>query len=457
MMARLAFLAALMLSAAFGSPHAQTGGSRMDGVVLDSVNRRPLAGATVQLVAAPPAHGSFGATTDSLGRFHIDGVRPGSYVAGFLHPLLDTLGVQAPYKSIVLGEGDTHVTLAVPSAASLMSAVCGASAKRSAGPDSIGMLVGHVRDASTGATIGGSAIVLDWPALVFGGGGARTEVRHLRARTNDDGWFAMCGLEADEYHVHAEQGARATGDIDIEVRPRAITRLSLVIGSDSGASGATLSGIVRAADGKPLEGAQVGVDGSSTTAATDAQGAFALSNLPDGTRMVEVRALGYVPARAPIEPSRNEPRAIAVVMAKRAAALQEVTVFGKPSWRNRDFTGFADRRRKGFGHFITREQIAQTNDVSICDLLSRVPGVLTSSNGGIGCTATLHGAMTGAGGTISSCEPKVYLNNLPFDGSVEELTRSFSPRDIMGIEIYSAATQPIQYQGLCGSLVVWTR
>lgn len=454
-------LSALWVAGAFalaGPARAQAVGSRMDGVVFDSVNSRPLSGATVQLVAAPPAHVSLGATTDSLGRFHIDGVAPGSYVAGFLHPLLDSLGVQAPYMRVIVDESAVRVTLAVPSAASLMRAVCGgAEVKRSAKVDSMGMLVGHVRDASSGATMGGSAIVLDWPAIVFGSKGARTEVRHLRARTNDDGWFAMCSLEADEYHVHAEQGARATGDIDIEVRPRAITRLSLVIGSDSGASGARLSGIVKAADGKPLEGAQVGVDGSSTTAATDAQGAFALSDLPDGTRMVEVRALGYVPARAAIEPSRSEPRAIAVVLAKRGAALQEVTVFGKPSWRNRDFTGFADRRRKGFGHFITREQIAQTNDVSICDLLSRVPGVLTSSNGGIGCTATLHGTMTGVGGMISSCEPKVYLNNLPFDGSVEELTRSFSPRDIMGIEIYSAATQPIQYQGLCGSLVVWTR
>ncbi|MEO8879893.1 MAG: carboxypeptidase regulatory-like domain-containing protein [Gemmatimonadaceae bacterium] len=437
---------------------AQATGERVDGVVYDSLDRRPLANATVQIVSSPAGHGAYAAMSDSLGRFHIDDVRAGSYVAGFLHPRLDTLGILAATKSVIVGEGAAHLSLAIPSAATITRAICATPAtSRKASSDSTGLLVGHVFDGVTGATLGASSIVLDMPTLVFGGNTTRSEVQHVRVHTNDDGWFAMCGLEADDYQVHAEHGTRATGTVDITIGPRAITTLSLVLGAEGATPGATLTGTVTAPGGHPLEGAQVGVDGSEVTTTTDAEGAFTLASVPDGSRMAEARVLGYLPKRVPVTPSRGETRRVSIVMAKRAQELNTVTVFGKPSWKTRDFTGFQERRKKGFGHFITREQIAQTNDVSICDLLSRVPGVTVSSNGGIGCSARLHAMVTGVGGGVSACEPKVYMDNLPFNGSVTEFTRSYSPRDIMGIEIYSASTQPIQYQGGCGSLVVWTR
>ena len=437
---------------------AQAAGARVDGIVYDSIYRRPLPNATVQIVSSPAGHGAYAAMSDSLGRFHIEDVQPGSYVAGFLHPRLDTLGILAATQSVVVSDGPAHLSLAIPSVATITRAICATpvtSGKTSS--DSTGLLVGHVYDGVTGATLGASSIVLDMPTLVFDGKSTRSEVRHVRVHTNDEGWFAMCGLEADDYQAHAEHATRATGTVDITIGPRAITTISLVLGAEGVATGAALAGVVTAPDGHPLEGAQVGVDGSDVTATTDAQGAFALASVPDGSRMAEARVLGYLPRRVRVDPLRGETRAVTIVMSKRAQELNTVTVFGKPSWKMRDFTGFQERRRKGFGHFITREQIAQTNDVSICDLLSRVPGVTISSNGGIGCSARLRAMVTGVGGGVSACEPKVYMDNLPFDGSVAEFTRSYSPRDIMGIEVYSASTQPVQYQGLCGSLVVWTR
>ena len=77
---------------------AQTGAApaRVQGVVFDSIANRPLAGAMVQLVELPPGHNAHTVITDSLGRFQMDSVRPGSYVAGFLHPLLDSIGIEAP-------------------------------------------------------------------------------------------------------------------------------------------------------------------------------------------------------------------------------------------------------------------------------------------------------------------------------------------------------------------------
>ncbi|HLB09530.1 MAG TPA: carboxypeptidase regulatory-like domain-containing protein, partial [Gemmatimonadaceae bacterium] len=326
--------------------------------------------------------------------------------------------------------------------------------------DSTGALVGHVYDAQKGAPAASSLVAVVWPVLFLDAHGVHRESRQLQARANDDGWFAICGLDPGDYQLRAENGARNTGFIDAVVRPRDIARLSLVLGADSPGApadtaahgSARLAGTVTTHDGHPLEGAQVVVDGSPLTAATDARGAFALEGVPDGSRMVEARALGYAPTRVAVAPSRDQPSTVAIVMEKRVETLQTVTVFGKESRRMRDLSGFSERSTRGFGRFLTRAQIDRADVQDVCDLLRRVPGVSVSPDAGMGCGASVRGV-----GSPNRCEPTVYLDNMPFGGSVAEFTRSISPRDIMGIEIYSTATEPPQYPGACGSIVAWTR
>ena len=255
--------------------------ARVAGMVFDSLDNRPLSAATVQLIEAPPGRHSYAAISDSLGRFDIDSVHAGKYIVGFLHPLLDTLGISAPFDSISVAERSAmRVALAVPGERRLARAICGDAANK----DSIGMIVGHVSDAASGAPLPGSAVTLEWPTLVFGSGGPHTETRSLHASTAGEGWFALCALNEDEYQLHAEKGARSTGLIDVPIRSHDIARLSLILGADPSApaadsasrGGASLSGVVTTHDGHPIEGVQVIVDGSGATATTDARGAFAL-------------------------------------------------------------------------------------------------------------------------------------------------------------------------------------
>jgi hypothetical protein len=430
---------------------AQTG--RVSGTVYDSLNRRPLASATVQLVQPPPGHGSYSAQTDSLGHFQLFGVRAGQYITGILHPLLDTLGVLAPYGSVTVADGtEEHVALAIPSAARLTSAIC-APAKESPiarKRDSTGAVVGHVYDAITGAPVASALIAVVWQVLGIEAHGVHRETRQLHVKTSDEGWFALCNLDAGDYQLRAANGVRNTGYVDLSLQGRELARVSLVLGVDS--AGATLSGKVTTKEGRPLEGAQVVVDGSHTTAFTDERGVFSLSGLPTGTRMVEARALGYEPARGAVTPSVNEPTSVTIVMEKRVETLQAVTVLGRQSRRMRDLSGFVERSGRGFGHFITREKIDRTTSTSVCDLLREVPGVSVSSNGGIGCDASIRGM-----GSLSSCGLTVYVDNIKFDGTMREFTREYSPRDVAGMEVYSTATEPAQFPGGCGSLVVWLR
>src|SRR5881396_1125291 len=93
------------------------------GTLTDSVNHRPLAGALVQLVA-DAGGGVKSATSDSLGGFRIEAVAPGSYIIGFFHPTLDSLGIDLLPKRVVVRGAEQRVDLAVPSAWTVVTQLC---------------------------------------------------------------------------------------------------------------------------------------------------------------------------------------------------------------------------------------------------------------------------------------------------------------------------------------------
>nr|MBA2687461.1 carboxypeptidase regulatory-like domain-containing protein [Gemmatimonadaceae bacterium] len=126
------------------------------GLVHDSISHTPLAGAEVQLVPADnPALLGHTATSDSLGRFTLTNVPKGRYALGFLHPMLDSLGVDVPPK-VVFVDNDRSIRadLAIPSGGRLRAAICGPQST----PDSVGVVVGVVRDARSLTPVAGAAV-----------------------------------------------------------------------------------------------------------------------------------------------------------------------------------------------------------------------------------------------------------------------------------------------------------
>ena len=91
-----AVLLVSLLAAAGPTPlPGQSAGGAISGVVYDSIARRPLPGALVQVVAVEGArHFSNSTITDSLGRYRLSNVPGGRFMLGFLHPLLDSLGIE---------------------------------------------------------------------------------------------------------------------------------------------------------------------------------------------------------------------------------------------------------------------------------------------------------------------------------------------------------------------------
>ncbi|MDB4871893.1 MAG: hypothetical protein JWL97_2897, partial [Gemmatimonadales bacterium] len=87
----------------------KTGTAMIAGVVVDSLNGRVLVGADVMVQGANAT-----VLTDSLGKFRIDSLQPGTYQIGVFHPLLDTLGLTLATKPFHVGaDSASFIVLAV--------------------------------------------------------------------------------------------------------------------------------------------------------------------------------------------------------------------------------------------------------------------------------------------------------------------------------------------------------
>ncbi|MEP6691040.1 MAG: carboxypeptidase-like regulatory domain-containing protein, partial [Gemmatimonadaceae bacterium] len=148
-------LTALMLAVPLAAALAQSGTATVSGTVYDSIARHPLGDAVVQLIAATPGGPSYTTTADAAGRYAVAGVQAGHYSIGFYHPTVDSLGIDGPVRAVDVAGGDTRVSLALPSARRMIAAICGV---RATATDSTALVVGHLRDASTGEPIAAGSV-----------------------------------------------------------------------------------------------------------------------------------------------------------------------------------------------------------------------------------------------------------------------------------------------------------
>lgn len=467
-------MAALLLAKAATAqapPADTTRGTSVTGIVTDSVARVPLPGARIQLVSADaPAGPVRGAETDSLGRFRIPDVPNGRYMIGFLHPLLDSLGVEPPPREVyVVGGLPVRMNLSTPSPSQLRAAICTPRPDSSGRPGIPGgLVIGVVRDVRGAEPAAGAAVTAEWLEMSIGKQGLFRRIERLAAKTGENGWFALCNVPVGgTMMIGASRGPDSTDTIEIQVPAEGFVRRELHLGpatiiagrggADSlpelrrrGGEGRLTGRVVAVAGDRPLGGAQVRiVDGPWVRA--DAAGDWTLSGVPEGTRMLEVRAVGYYPERRAVDViAGTPPMRIALLTMK--AMLDTVRVTAARLSFNH--TGFAERSRTGQGRYLGPDDIARRFRNATSDLFANQAGlrVERSPDGGRSIMVSRAG---------EHCVPAVYLDGMRMDGLDADMLDAFvAPGEIGGIEIYVGTIVPPQFQSplaSCGSLVIWTK
>lgn len=220
--------------------------------------------------------------------------------------------------------------------------------------------------------------------------------------------------------------------------------LALILGaSDVGAQRSSVVGIVvdSASRGTPVAGAEVRLTRTDSLGEAmpvtpalpmlrvDSSGIFAFRELAPGVYRLDVRFVGYEPYQGYLVLSAEHDLHPRVPLAKLIPRLAGVLTTASASYRSRllESSGFRERERKGFGHFIDSRQIARLQPPSVLSLLR--PYLL-------GCMI-------------------MYVN-----GARAAVPPGMAVDELVGVEIYRRKLQtPLEFQNetaTCGSIVLWT-
>ncbi|HEY4733739.1 MAG TPA: TonB family protein [Gemmatimonadaceae bacterium] len=229
---------------------------------------------------------------------------------------------------------------------------------------------------------------------------------------------------------------------------------SIVCASKGVAQGGSVSGTVTDSTGIPLLGAEVTIDSGDVRTFTDQGGAFHLSGVPLGKRILSARRLGFAPTRVVVDVAAGLDAIVTMRLKAVAMALAPVIVQPTRMNYNGRLAGYYERlEKRSNGYFITRDQIDRESTRMLGALLQHVPGVT---------------AVRGRGGTTGirlrgrTCWPLVWIDGTPMPSGEVDLD-SFSPTSIQGIELYlGSTTAPARYTynrdvSSCGTILIWSR
>ena len=446
----------------------------ISGAVYDSVGRRHLGDAIVQIARVDRPSEARSVRTGIDGAYRFDGLTTGAWLLGFFHPVLDSLGLESPLLQVTIADATpVRAMLAIPSPQRIVQLMCGRDTTHR------GFWHGRVRDARTGAPVDSATVVAQWSVIVASGTTIARQTPGVIAVTNAEGRFALCQLPTDEMVVlRAWKGADSTGiamtsmpDGGLLVRDLLVAPTQLVertvADETSGqrrdsvvvpvlVGGARVQGRVTRVDGRPVSGARVRLADAGAEATTNTDGYYALDSLPLGTRLLDARAIGFLPVTRIVDLLPTTPIALDVVMESRQAFLDTVKVLGDRVVEAPQYLDFLQRKKSGFGYYADEQDLERLDPFYLSEIVRRFPGITVRGTPGNSQIFMRSPFMQNAG----FCRPVIFL-----DGAMMSSIDGFSPdflvnaQQIRGVEVYTrAAGMPAQYQTMsgCGSIVVWT-
>jgi hypothetical protein len=432
------------------------GTATIAGIVLDSLNGRFLSGAEVIIEGAKKS-----LITDSLGKFRIDSLPPGTYQVGVFHALLDTLGISLASAPFHVGhDSSSFILLSVPSARTIIRAACPVRGFR---PQGTSAVIGHVTDPESLQPVAGADVSIAWSQLeVSKAIGVRRTPRVIRDSTDAQGAFKLCGLpNSMKATLQARKAGAVTAEIPIELgdqESELFARTMLLSRLDSGAKtgNAVVSGRVILEGAPSNAGSRVEVVGTDVIAMTNEKGEFSIRNLPSGTHVLLARHLGFGAETVPVDLSAREPKQVTMKLPKFVAVIDPVVVTAKRA-ANLDKVGFNQRKRSGMGFYIGPDQLQLMRPNDLTDILRRVPSLRISSGPDGDVVTSSRGVdVSGNGGCV-----QFFVDDMPWQSvSPGDINNFVNAPEVVGVEVYAGPGTPPQYTHAmqdCTTVVIWTK
>lgn len=203
-----------------------------------------------------------------------------------------------------------------------------------------------------------------------------------------------------------------------------------------------MSGTVTdAADGNPIIGASVVVEGSSRGAITDADGKFRLTGLSAADKRVKISYLGYETKLIAVEKGPVSVRLIAT-----QEMMDEVIVVAFGKQKRESFTGSAS--------VVKAEDIAKLQVNNPIEAMNgMVAGMQMSETNSFTSDPTI--TIRGIGSLNASTSPLIVVDGLPYNGYTNDL----NPADIANVTVLKDAASNALYgaRGANGVILITTK
>lgn len=238
----------------------------------------------------------------------------------------------------------------------------------------------------------------------------------------------------------------------------ALVGLSLAVSASGAQNGgeqrARVTGRVADAVGAAVVKAEILVTNTAIHGESGADGRFALTGLPAGPVEVVVRRLGFSPAKIALDLAPGELRDIRVLLSPVAMLMDSIAVTADKPPTEVSYAGFETRRARGFGTFLTREDIERKRPRVPSDLFRTMSGVkLIRDNGTPTIVSNRLGVMT--------CPLRVFVDGANYPLYGQSIDALIQVAEIGAIEVYAGgATVPPHFGGresTCGVIAIWTR
>ncbi len=213
-----------------------------------------------------------------------------------------------------------------------------------------------------------------------------------------------------------------------------------------------ISGTVKDENGARVPNVEVAVPKAGVLVHTDSLGRFLVPRLTPGVFDISFRRLSYSPMTLSLEVTANDTTDVDVTLTIASDHLETVVVEGKQA-QKRQLDGFEQRRKLGFGHFITRAEIEARSPLQLSEMARMVPGAqLVQTN--------VTGRVTLRFSRRPDCPPVYFLDGLYMANfNIDDVPA----RDVEGVELYAGlAGLPPEFMKqtgvqACGVVVIWTR
>ena len=218
--------------------------------------------------------------------------------------------------------------------------------------------------------------------------------------------------------------------------------VSLVCMASASAQNATVSGMVTGANGEPVIGANVVVEGTTQGTSTDVTGHYTLSNVPSDATLL-ISYIGYKPAKVQVA-GRTQ---VDIAMQEDAAQIEGVMVVAYGTAKKESFTGSAAVVK---GDELQKRVVGNISK----SFEGTVAGVQVASGGGQpgeGASVIVRGI-----GSINAVSTPLYVvDGVPYDGSLSSL----NPNDIESMTVLKDASAGALYgsRGANGVIVITTK